>query len=100
MLPGPVSLKNTNLPGKNLDIELRAEHIRKLSRSEAVPQDNRDQALSGNWSGYREDHVQPDWLLIYRIEEELPILTLTRTATHSDLFKNCDLPKNRQFPAA
>ncbi|MCR4554270.1 MAG: type II toxin-antitoxin system YafQ family toxin [Succinivibrionaceae bacterium] len=71
---------------RNLKIELLDEIIRKLSRGEDLPQENRDHALSGNWSGYRECHVQPDWLLIYRIEEGLLILTLTRTGTHSDLF--------------
>lgn len=71
---------------RNLRIELLDEIIRKLSRGEALPQENREHALSGNWSGYRECHVQPDWLLIYRIEEGLLILTLTRTGTHSDLF--------------
>lgn len=71
---------------RNLRIELLDEIIRKLPRGEALPQENRDHALSGNWSGYRECHVQPDWLLIYRIEEGLLILTLTRTGTHSDLF--------------
>ncbi len=71
---------------RNLKIELLDEIIRKLSRGEVLSQENRDHALSGNWSGYRECHVQPDWLLIYRIEEGLLILTLTRTGTHSDLF--------------
>ena len=71
---------------RNLKIELLDEIIRKLSRGEGLSQENRDHALSGNWSGYRECHVQPDWLLIYRIEEGLLILTLTRTGTHSDLF--------------
>lgn len=71
---------------RNLKIELLDEIIRKLSRDEVLSQENRDHALSGNWSGYRECHVQPDWLLIYRIEEGLLILTLTRTGTHSDLF--------------
>ena len=71
---------------RNLKIELLDEIIRKLSRGEVLSQENRDHELSGNWSGYRECHVQPDWLLIYRIEEGLLILTLTRTGTHSDLF--------------
>ena len=71
---------------RNLKIELLDEIIRKLSRGEVLSQENRDHALSGNWSGYRECHVQPDCLLIYRIEEGLLILTLTRTGTHSDLF--------------
>lgn len=71
---------------RNLKIELLDEIIRKLSRGEVLSQENIDHALSGNWSGYRECHVQPDWLLIYRIEEGLLILTLTRTGTHCDLF--------------
>lgn len=71
---------------RNLNIELLDEIIRKLARGEELPTENRDHALSGNWLGYRECHIQSDWLLIYRVEEGLLILTLTRTGTHSDLF--------------
>lgn len=71
---------------RNLNIELLDEIIRKLARGEELPKENRDHALSGNWLGYRECHIQSDWLLIYRVEEGLLILTLTRTGTHSDLF--------------
>jgi len=60
--------------------------VRALSRGETLPEKNKDHALSGNWEGYRECHILPDWLLIYRIEDDLLILTLTRTGTHSDLF--------------
>lgn len=45
----------------------------------------KDHALTGNWNGYRECHVQPDWLLIYRVYEDRLLLVLTRTGTHSDL---------------
>ena len=45
----------------------------------------RDHALRGNWVGFRECHVQPDWLLIYRIYEDRLLLVLTRTGTRSDL---------------
>lgn len=71
---------------RNLNIELLDEIIRKLARGEELPKENRDHALSGNWLGYRECHIQSDWLLIYRVEEGLLILTLTRTGTRSDLF--------------
>ena len=71
---------------RNLNIELLDEIIRKLARGEELPTENRDHALSGNWLGYRECHIQSDWLLIYRVEDGLLILTLTRTGTHSDLF--------------
>ena len=52
-----------------------------------MPPVNRDHELSGNWVGYRECHIQPDWLLIYYIENDVLVLTLARTGTHSDLFK-------------
>ena len=57
-----------------------------LAKGESLPEKNKDHALSGNWSNYRECHIAPDWLLIYKIEEDILILTLTRTGTHSDLF--------------
>ena len=45
-----------------------------------------DHALTGNWKGFRECHIEPDWLLIYKIDNNVLVLTLTRTGTHSDLF--------------
>ena len=46
----------------------------------------RDHDLSGDWVGHRECHILPDWLLIYRIEDDVLVLTLARTGSHSDLF--------------
>ena len=46
----------------------------------------RDHALTGDYSGFRECHIRPDWLLIYTIHSERLILTCMRTGTHSDLF--------------
>lgn len=46
-----------------------------------------DHELSGDWKGHRELHIQSDWLLIYYLENEVLVLTLSRTGTHSDLFK-------------
>lgn len=68
------------------NIELLDDIIRTLSRGEPLPDKNKDHALSGNWAGYRECHIQPDWLLVYCIENDILILTLSRTGTHSDLF--------------
>ena len=45
----------------------------------------RDHALTGNWNGYRELHIEADWLLIYRIEEDELELVLTRTGSHDDV---------------
>ena len=60
--------------------------IRILSRGEPLPEKNRDHALTGDWVGHRECHILPDWLLVYRIENDVLVLTLARTGTHSDLF--------------
>lgn len=69
-----------------MKIELLDAVIRKLAAGEPLPEKNRDHALSGNWTGHRECHIQPDWLLLYRLEDDVLVLTLTRTGTHSDLF--------------
>jgi mRNA interferase YafQ len=47
---------------------------------------HRDHALSGDWQGWRDCHVEPDWVLVYRVDEEAGELILGRTGTHSDLF--------------
>ena len=71
---------------RGLDISLLDDCIRMLANREELPPRFCDHDLSGNWSGYRECHVKPDWLLIYRIEDNDLVLVLTRTGTHSDLF--------------
>lgn len=70
---------------RHLNIELLDDIIRSLSRGEALPEKNRDHAMTGNYAGYRECHVQSDWLLIYRVDGNVLTLTLTRTGTHSDV---------------
>jgi mRNA interferase YafQ len=71
---------------RGLEIALLDDCIRMLVAGEELVPKFHDHNLSGRWSGYRECHVQPDWLLIYRIEENNLILVLTRTGSHSDLF--------------
>lgn len=71
---------------RHMDIELLDNIIRCLSRGEVLPEKNKDHALSGDWVGHRECHILPDWLLVYRIEDDVLVLTLARTGTHSDLF--------------
>ena len=68
---------------RHLDIDLLDDIIRKLASSEQLPEKNKDHAF---WGGHRECHILPDWLLGYRIENDLLVLTLSRTRTHSDLF--------------
>ena len=71
---------------RGLNMEWLDRIITALAMGEALPEKNRDHALSGQWSGHRECHVQPDWLLIYQIDGDVLVLTLTRTGTHADLF--------------
>ena len=60
--------------------------IKELANGNTLDKKYKDHALSGNWKGYRECHVEPDWLLIYRIDGDELYLYLVRTGTHSDLF--------------
>ena len=80
-------LKRVTKQGK--DRELIDDVIEKLQCQEALPQKNRDHALVGDYNGYRECHIMPDWLLIYRIinNNSVELLELTRTGSHSELFR-------------
>lgn len=57
-----------------------------LCNEQQLPLKYKDHNLTGNYEGHRECHITPDWLLIYKIEQEILTLSLTRTGTHSDLF--------------
>lgn len=67
-------------------IDILKEVIKKLASGEVLDEKYIDHPLKGNYSGCRECHITPDWLLIYEISDETLILYLTRTGTHSDLF--------------
>jgi len=71
---------------RGLNIELLDNAIRILASGNPLPPEYNDHQLSGNWKRHRECHIQPDWLLVYLIEEDHLVLTLSRTGTHSDLF--------------
>ena len=71
---------------RGLDINRLDQVIRTLASGEELAISHRDHALGGDWRGHRECHVQPDWLLIYYVDGERLVLTLTRTGTHVDLF--------------
>ena len=71
---------------RGLDVTLLEDVISVLAMGNALPKQNKDHNLSGRWTGHRECHILPDWLLIYRIEDNVLVLTLARTGTHSDLF--------------
>lgn len=67
---------------------LLQEVIKLLAEEQALPEAYRDHALtnSRNYKNMRECHLEPDWLLVYKIEREVLILKLIRTGSHSDLF--------------
>lgn len=70
---------------RGLPIDELDNVIRMLARGDALDDFYFDHPLTGNWSGHRECHVRPDWLLIYKIHQDRLVLTLTRTGTHADL---------------
>lgn len=72
---------------RGLNLDLLKDIITALAKGEKLPLKNKDHALIGTWTGYRECHILPDWLLIYRIEEDVLILTLARTGQHNDVFR-------------
>ena len=71
---------------RGYDTALLEKVLEILCAEQALPQRYRDHALTGNYRGHRECHITPDWLLIYKIENDILILTLTRTGSHADLF--------------
>lgn len=80
-------LKDLKLARKRgLDESKLNEVILKLISGEELPKKNRDHSLSGDYEGFRECHISPDWLLIYSREVTVKIITLVRTGTHSDLY--------------
>ncbi len=58
----------------------------RLIAGEQLPVKHRDHILTGNWKGHRECHIEPDWLLIYRLNEVEKEIEYVRMGTHSDLF--------------
>ena len=68
------------------DIRLLDDTIRMLANQQPLPQKLCDHALTGNYKGFRECHIEPDWLLVYGVQKNVLVLTLVRTGTHSDLF--------------
>lgn len=79
-------LKKIKKQGK--DKEKLDEVIKILQKEELLPKKYGDHELIGNWKSYRECHIESDWLLIYKIHDgHVKLLRLTRTGSHSELFK-------------
>lgn len=71
---------------RGYDLTLLDDVVNKLALSEQLDERFQDHLLTGKYIGYRECHIKPDWLLIYRVNEKELYLFLSRTGTHSDLF--------------
>jgi mRNA interferase YafQ len=76
-------LKRIKKRGK--DLTKLKEIVSVIANGEVLEERHRDHSLSGNWSGSRDCHIEPDWIRIYRVNDEN--LFLERTGSHSDLFR-------------
>ena len=71
---------------RGLDLTLLDKVITMLQNDIPLEEKYRDHELKGKYQGFRECHIQPDWLLIYLKENDVLTLTLVDTGTHADLF--------------
>ena len=71
---------------RGYNISLFEEVLTFLREEKTLPEKYNDHALKGDYTGHRECHITPDWLLIYKKENDMITLSLTRTGSHSDLF--------------
>lgn len=77
-------LKLAKKRGKNLD--KLYDLVDKLAKGQTLETKYKDHSLIGNYNNLRECHIEPDWLLVYEIRDEVLVLILNRTGTHSDIF--------------
>ena len=68
------------------DISRLEKIVELLGKEVPLPEQFKDHNLSGNYNGFRECHIAPDWLLIYQVNNNELVLVLSRTGSHSDLF--------------
>ena len=74
------------LTRRGYDIEILKGIVLQLADGKTLPPKNEDHPLKGKWAKYRECHVKPDWLLVYKVDNGTLTLVLSRTGTHSDVF--------------
>ena len=72
---------------RGLALEKLDSAIETLANGGYLPPEYDDHMLTGDKKGFRECHIEPDWLLVYAIDQGLLILVLVSTGSHSDLFK-------------
>ena len=69
------------------DLSLLKAIIQTLQEQKPLDKKYKDHKLKGNWKGFRECHVESDWLLIYTVDKEELILTCSRTGSHSEILQ-------------
>ncbi len=72
---------------RGMNLSLLNEIVGRLQRDEPLDERNHDHELTGDYIGFRECHIDPDWLLVYYKKDNVLTLTLINTGSHSDLFK-------------
>ena len=70
---------------RGMNVKLLTDVVDMLLDGQQLPEEYRDHGLSGKYKGFGECHIQPDWLLIYLVNETELILTTARTGSHADL---------------
>ncbi len=78
-------IKLAKKQGRNTDKLL--EIVERLANGEPLEAKYRDHDLSGDYQGWRECHIEPDWLLVYKLLDDVLVLLLNRIGSHSELFK-------------
>jgi mRNA interferase YafQ len=76
-------LKKLKKQGKNLNLLTKVVDM--LAAGTSLPEKYHDHLLRGNYNGVHDCHIAPDWLLLYKIFDDVLILELTRTGSHSNL---------------
>ena len=71
---------------RGYDISRLEKIVELLANEVPLPEQFKDHNLSGNYNGFRECHIAPDWLLVYQVNNNELVLVLSRTSSHSDLF--------------
>lgn len=71
---------------RGMDMALLDNVVDHLRHGKTLPPKYKDHALSGNYKGFRECHIKPDWLLVYAIDKNVLVLALSDTGTHADIF--------------
>lgn len=71
---------------RNKDLEALHTIMKKIENEEELDGRLKDHLLVGNWHGHRELHIEPDWLLVYKLIQEERVVVFVRTGSHADLF--------------